>query len=110
MHLAKHLYQQHQHHDNCLSFPLRSVSAHTVISLLPWIAWLPSCSASPLGKTGRSEGLWSVTHCDAELQGSCQANLLGRGLVLSLPPDVLPFPFPGPIFSMYAHPSCECKW
>lgn len=47
---------------------------------------LPSCSVSPLGKTGRS--LACYPH--AALPGSCQAQSRGRGPVLHLA-DVLPF-------------------
>lgn len=74
-------------------------------------SWLPSCTAAPMGKTGRSEGLLPVTNYTALLPASCQAQCQEHGLVLHLlmcchhPP-----PQPGPIFRVYARPGCRCRW
>lgn len=47
--------------------------------------WLPSCTAAPMGKTGRSGGLWPVTSHTAAQPSSCQAQRRERGPSLYSP-------------------------
>lgn len=47
--------------------------------------WLPSCTAAPMGKTGRSGGLWPVTSHTAAQPSSCQAQCRGHGPSLYSP-------------------------